>query len=80
MNFHALRTIAALTLLACLTLTGCANVQPPVPLDHQFWDAKEPTIGVAITVVPPMRWALFAASRPFLPISAPKPDSAPSRM
>jgi len=58
MNFHALRTIAALTLLACLTLTGCANVQPPVPLDHQFWDAKEPTIGVAITVVPPPVLAL----------------------
>ncbi|MBK5301477.1 MULTISPECIES: hypothetical protein [Gammaproteobacteria] len=52
MNLHALRTWAALTLLACLTLTGCAHVQPPVPLDHQFWDAKEPTIGVAITVVP----------------------------
>jgi hypothetical protein len=52
MNLHVLRTWAALTLLACLTLTGCAHVQPPVPLDHQFWDAKEPTIGVAITVVP----------------------------
>ncbi|MHC8331576.1 hypothetical protein [Pseudomonas sp. LB3P25] len=52
MTLHALRTWAALTLLACLTLTGCANVQPPVPLDHQFWDTKEPTIGVAITVVP----------------------------
>jgi len=42
-----------MTLLACLTLTGCAHVQPPVPLDNQFWDAKEPTIGVAITVLPP---------------------------
>lgn len=52
MNLHTLRTWAALTLLACLTLTGCAHVQPPVPLDHQFWDAKEPTIGVAMTVVP----------------------------
>ena len=52
MSLHALRTWAALTLLACLALTGCAHVQPPVPLDHQFWDAKEPTIGVAITVVP----------------------------
>src|SRR3546814_15889553 len=52
MSFHTFRTLAALTLLACLTLTGCAHVQPPVPLDHQFWDAKEPTIGVAITVVP----------------------------
>jgi hypothetical protein len=52
MTLHALRTWAALTLLACLTLTGCAHVQPPVPLDHQFWDAKEPTIGVAITVLP----------------------------
>ncbi|CRL50815.1 MULTISPECIES: hypothetical protein [Pseudomonas] len=52
MTFHALRTWAALTVLACLTLTGCAHVQPPVPLDQQFWDAKEPTIGVAITVVP----------------------------
>jgi hypothetical protein len=52
MSFHTFRTLAALTLLACLTLTGCAHVQPPVPLDNQFWDAKEPTIGVAITVVP----------------------------
>ncbi|TPG76674.1 hypothetical protein [Pseudomonas arsenicoxydans] len=52
MTFHAFRTWAAITLLACLTLTGCAHVQPPVPLDHQFWDAKEPTIGVAITVLP----------------------------
>jgi hypothetical protein len=58
MSFHALRTLAALTLLACLTLTGCANVQPPVPLDHQFWDAKEPTIGVAITELPPPVLAL----------------------
>jgi hypothetical protein len=52
MSFHTFRTLATLTLLACLTLTGCANVQPPVPLAQQFWDAKEPTIGVAITVVP----------------------------
>ncbi|MCF4995985.1 hypothetical protein GIW70_15355 [Pseudomonas syringae] len=52
MNFRALRTWAMLTVLACLTLTGCANVQPPVPLDQQFWNAKEPTIGVAITEVP----------------------------
>lgn len=52
MALHAFRTWAALTLLACLTLTGCAHNQPPVPLDHQFWDAKEPTIGVAINVVP----------------------------
>ncbi|WP_214347582.1 hypothetical protein [Pseudomonas congelans] len=52
MSFHTLRTLAAVTLLACLTLTGCAHVQPPVPLDQQFWNAKEPTIGVAITVVP----------------------------
>ncbi|MDR6916249.1 hypothetical protein J2X66_003118 [Pseudomonas sp. 3296] len=52
MTFYAFRTWAAITLLACLTLTGCAHVQPPVPLDHQFWDAKEPTIGVAITVLP----------------------------
>ncbi|MVV52161.1 hypothetical protein EJA72_28570 [Pseudomonas sp. PB120] len=52
MTYRALRTWAVLTLLACLTLTGCAHVQPPVPLDNQFWDAKEPTIGVAITVVP----------------------------
>ena len=52
MSFHTFRTLAALTLLACLTLTGCAHVQPPVPLDNQFWDAKEPTIGEAITVVP----------------------------
>lgn len=52
MTYRALRTWAVLTLLACLTLSGCAHVQPPVPLDHQFWDAKEPTIGVAITVVP----------------------------
>ncbi|WP_085715753.1 hypothetical protein [Pseudomonas sp. B28(2017)] len=58
MTFHALRTIAALTLLACLTLTGCANVQPPVPLDQQFWDAKEPTIGVAISTLPPPVLAL----------------------
>ena len=58
MTFHALRTFAALTLLACLTLTGCANVQPPVPLDQQFWDAKEPTIGVAISVLPPPVLAL----------------------
>ncbi|MBA1228156.1 hypothetical protein G7013_00670 [Pseudomonas viridiflava] len=52
MSFHALRTLATLTLLACLSLTGCAHVQPPVALDHQFWDDKEQTIGVAITVVP----------------------------
>lgn len=52
MSFHTLRTLATVTLLACLTLTGCAHVQPPVALDHQFWDAKEPTIGVAISVVP----------------------------
>ncbi|MCF5164968.1 hypothetical protein GIW45_13010 [Pseudomonas congelans] len=52
MSFHTLRTLAAVTLLACLTLTGCAHVQPPVALDQQFWNAKEPTIGVAITVVP----------------------------
>lgn len=58
MSFHAFRTFAALTLLACLTLTGCANVQPPVPLDQQFWDAKEPTIGVAISVLPPPVLAL----------------------
>ncbi|MDD0999119.1 hypothetical protein M5G20_25075 [Pseudomonas sp. TNT2022 ID1044] len=58
MPFHALRTLAALTLLACLTLTGCANVQPPVPLDQQFWDAKEPTIGVAISELPPPVLAL----------------------
>ena len=58
MSLHALRTFAALTLLACLTLTGCAHVQPPVPLDAQFWDAKEPTIGVAITVVPEPTLAL----------------------
>lgn len=58
MTLHAFRTWAALTLLACLTLTGCAHVQPPVPLDQQFWDAKEPTIGVAITVVPPPVLAL----------------------
>ncbi|WP_213938378.1 hypothetical protein [Pseudomonas sp. dw_612] len=58
MNFHALRTWAAITLLACLTLTGCAHVQPPVALDQQFWDAKEPTIGVAITVLPEPMLAL----------------------
>ncbi|WP_207262358.1 hypothetical protein [Pseudomonas sp. GW101-3H06] len=58
MTFRALRTWAVLTLLACLTLTGCAHVQPPVPLDKQFWDAREPTIGVAITVVPPPVLAL----------------------
>mgnify|MGYP006185232211 CR=1 FL=1 len=58
MTFHAFRTWAVLTLLACLTLTGCANIQPPVPLDQQFWNAKEPTIGVAITVVPPPVLAL----------------------
>ena len=58
MSFHALRTLATLTLLACLTLTGCANVQPPVPLDQQFWDAKEPTIGVAISELPPPVLAL----------------------
>ncbi|MED7667224.1 hypothetical protein GXB78_08445 [Pseudomonas moraviensis subsp. stanleyae] len=52
MIFRATRQWAALALLAVLTLTGCAHVQPPVPLDKQFWDAKEPTIGVAITVVP----------------------------
>ncbi|KAA8694267.1 Uncharacterized protein ALO80_00181 [Pseudomonas caricapapayae] len=52
MSFHTLRTFAAMTLLAFLALTGCAHVQPPVPLDQQFWNAKEPTIGVAITVVP----------------------------
>jgi hypothetical protein len=52
MSFHTLRTLAALTVVACLTLTGCAHVQPPVPLDHQFWDAKETTVGVAINVVP----------------------------
>lgn len=52
MSFHTLRTLAVVTLLACLTLTGCAHVQPPVALDQQFWNAKEPTIGVAITVVP----------------------------
>ncbi|RMV78458.1 hypothetical protein ALP05_01569 [Pseudomonas caricapapayae] len=52
MSFHTLRTLAAMTLLAFLALTGCAHVQPPVPLDQQFWNAKEPTIGVAITVVP----------------------------
>lgn len=52
MSFHALRSLAALTLLACLALTGCAHVQPPVALDHQFWDGKEQTIGVAITVIP----------------------------
>ena len=52
MTFHAFRTWAVLTLLTCLTLTGCANIQPPVPLDQQFWNAKEPTIGVAITTVP----------------------------
>jgi hypothetical protein len=58
MTLHAFRTWAALTLLACLTLTGCAHIQPPVPLDKQFWDAKEPTIGVAITMVPPPVLAL----------------------
>jgi ABC-type uncharacterized transport system auxiliary subunit len=58
MTYRALRTWAVLTLLACLTLTGCANVQPPVPLDQQFWDAKEPTIGVAITILPPPVLAL----------------------
>jgi len=52
MSFHPFRTLAALALLACLTLTGCAHVQPPVALDHQFWDNKEQTIGVAITAVP----------------------------
>ena len=52
MIFRATRQWAALALLAVLTLTGCAHVQPPVALDKQFWDAKEPTIGVAITVVP----------------------------
>lgn len=52
MSFRTLRTLAALTVIACLTLTGCAHVQPPIPLDQQFWDAKEPTIGVAINVVP----------------------------
>ncbi|MFJ4194303.1 hypothetical protein [Pseudomonas sp. NPDC089534] len=52
MTYRAFRTWAVLTLLACLTLTGCAHVQPPVPLDNQFWDAKEPTIGVAINAVP----------------------------
>ncbi|MCI3947211.1 putative lipoprotein [Pseudomonas syringae] len=52
MSFHTLRTLSALALLACVALTGCAHVQPPVALDQQFWNAKEPTIGVAITVVP----------------------------
>ena len=52
MSGHTLRTFASLALLACLTLTGCAHVQPPVPLDAHFWDDKTPTIGVAITVVP----------------------------
>src|SRR5471030_1638856 len=52
MNTHALRIRAAITVLACLILTGCAHVQPPVPLDPQFWAAKETTIGVAITVMP----------------------------
>jgi hypothetical protein len=52
MSFRTLRTFAVLTLFACLALTGCAHVQPPIALDQQFWDAREPTIGVAITVVP----------------------------
>ncbi|MFJ4145206.1 hypothetical protein [Pseudomonas sp. NPDC089734] len=52
MPLYILRRLATLTLLACLALTGCANVQPPVPLDQQFWDTKEPTIGVAISVLP----------------------------
>lgn len=52
MTLRSLRAWAALTVLACLALTGCANVQKPVPLDQQFWDAKEPTIGVAVSVLP----------------------------
>ena len=52
MSFRILRTWGVLTLLACLALTGCANVQQPIALDQQFWGAKEPTIGVAITVLP----------------------------
>ncbi|GFM52845.1 hypothetical protein PSCICL_50350 [Pseudomonas cichorii] len=52
MSLYTFRTLAAVVLLACLTLTGCAHNQPPVPLTQEFWDAKEPTIGVAITVVP----------------------------
>lgn len=52
MKFRSIRAWTALTLLACLTLTGCANVQQPVPLDPQFWASKEPVIGVAITVLP----------------------------
>ncbi|WP_407315970.1 hypothetical protein [Pseudomonas sp. nanlin1] len=58
MLFPTLRTLAALTLLACLTLTGCAHVQPPVALGPEFWDAKEQTIGVATTAVPPPGLAL----------------------
>jgi hypothetical protein len=52
MLFRTLRILAAMLVIACLTLTGCTHVQPPVALDQQFWDAKEPTIGVAISVVP----------------------------
>ncbi|QQZ40951.1 hypothetical protein IF690_23520 [Pseudomonas sp. SK3(2021)] len=52
MSFRILHTWGVLALLACLALTGCANVQQPIALDQQFWGAKEPTIGVAITVLP----------------------------
>lgn len=45
-------------LLLCLIFTGCAHVQPPVELDQQFWNDKQPVIGVAMTPVPPSQLML----------------------
>ncbi|MDD0977089.1 hypothetical protein [Pseudomonas fontis] len=36
-------------LLLCLIVTGCANHQPPVEFDQQFWNDKNQVIGVAMT-------------------------------
>lgn len=45
-------------LLLCLIFTGCANVQPPVELDQQFWNEKDQVIGVAMTPVTPPKLML----------------------
>ncbi|MDB5984374.1 MAG: hypothetical protein JWQ69_5389, partial [Pseudomonas sp.] len=53
MRFSSTSLLASLLLLTSI-LTGCAAVvQKPIPLDQTFWSAKEQTIGVAITKLPP---------------------------
>lgn len=44
--------LMSLPLLALLLMTGCASVQPPVPMDSAFWSENQESIGVMVAELP----------------------------